>query len=316
VTAPRIRLILDNDYAGDPDGLFQLAHHLLSPSGEVRLVIGSHLGADDADWNGSPGRSAAIAAERTAEVAAAVGREDVRILAGSETALEDATTPVRSTAALAIVEEAMRDDTDLPLFVACGGGLTEVASAWLLEPAIAERLTLVWIGGLEYPDLAAPPPGAPAVEYNTAIDLAAARVVLGDSDLRLWQVPRDAYRQAMLSDAELDARVRPHGAIGGLLADSIDRVRNRLAEHGFPLGETYAYGDSPLVLLTVLQSFFEPDPSSSAFVVRPAPRVNADGTFEFGTEGRPVRVLTRLDTRLMFEDLFAKLAAHARGAAG
>jgi purine nucleosidase len=308
---PRIRLILDNDYAGDPDGLFQLAHHLLSPSGDVRLVIGSHLGADDAAWNGSPGSSAAIAAERAREIAVASGRDEVRILAGSETALPDPATPVRSAAALAIVEEAMRDDTDLPLLVACGGGLTEIASAWLLEPAIADRLTVVWIGGTEHPDLAAPPPGAPAVEYNTAIDVAAAQAVFNDSALRLWQVPRDAYRQALLSQAELDLRVRPHGAIGALLADSIETVRERMAASGMRLGETYIYGDSPLVLLTVLQAFFEPDPSSSGSVERPAPRVTDAGTYEFGGPGRPVRVFTRLDTRLMFEDLFAKLAARA-----
>lgn len=30
--APRMRVIIDNDFSGDPDGLFQLAHHLLSPS--------------------------------------------------------------------------------------------------------------------------------------------------------------------------------------------------------------------------------------------------------------------------------------------
>lgn len=308
MTAPRIRLILDNDYAGDPDGLFQLAHHLLSPSGDVRLVIGSHLRVDDADWNPFEGRSAAAAAERATEVAATLGR-DVRILAGSEGALDE--TAVRSEAALAIVEEAMRDDTELPLVVACGGGLTEIASAWLIEPAIAERLTVVWIGGDEYPDLAAPPPGVPAVEYNTAIDVAAARVVFNDSTLRLWQVPRDAYRQTLLSEAELETRVRPHGPMGALLADGIRRVRGRLQDAGLPLGETYIFGDSPLVLLTVLQAFFEPDPSSSAWVERPAPRVTADGIFDFEQGGRPVRVFTRLDTRLMFEDLFAKLALNA-----
>ena len=311
---PRIRLILDNDYAGDPDGLFQLAHHLLSPSGDVRLVIGSHLRDDDTDWNPDEGRSASVAAERAAEVAAALGREDVRILAGSESALEDPATPTRSDAALAIVEEAMRDDTDLPLIVACGGGLTEIASAWLIEPAIAERLTLVWIGGTEHPGLAVPPPGASAVEYNTAIAVPAARAVFNDSTLRLWQVPRDAYRQALLSEAELATRVRPHGAIGALLHDSIQTVRRRLADRGVPLGETYAYGDSPLVLLTVLQSLFEPDPSSSSSVERPAPRVAIDGRYDFGSDGRPIRVLTRLDTRLMFGDLFAKLELHAAGA--
>ncbi len=309
--APRIRLILDNDYAGDPDGLFQLAHHLLSPSADLRFVIGSHLGADDADWNGTPGRSAALAAERAREVVALAGREDVRILAGSETAMPSATEPVRSEAALAIVEEAMQDDTDLPLLVCCGGGLTEIASAVLIEPAIAERLTLVWIGGAEYPGLAVPPPGAPVVEYNTAIDPAAAQAVLNDSALRIWQVPRDAYRLTLLSDAELDTRVRPRGPLGALLAGTIDDVHDRMTKGGMRLGETYAYGDSPLVLLTVLQSFFEPDPSSSTSVERPAPRVADDGVFTFEGEGRPVRVFTALDNRLMFEDLFAKLAAHA-----
>jgi hypothetical protein len=39
----RFRIITDNDYAGDPDGLMQLAHHLLSPSVEIRGIISSHL---------------------------------------------------------------------------------------------------------------------------------------------------------------------------------------------------------------------------------------------------------------------------------
>ena len=37
------RIIIDNDFAGDPDGLFQLAHYLLCPSVKIPLIIGSHL---------------------------------------------------------------------------------------------------------------------------------------------------------------------------------------------------------------------------------------------------------------------------------
>ncbi len=36
---PRYRVISDNDYSGDPDGLFQLVHVLLSPSLDVRLMF-------------------------------------------------------------------------------------------------------------------------------------------------------------------------------------------------------------------------------------------------------------------------------------
>ena len=38
----RARVITDYDFRGDPDGLFQLAQQLLSPSVEVPGVIGSH----------------------------------------------------------------------------------------------------------------------------------------------------------------------------------------------------------------------------------------------------------------------------------
>jgi hypothetical protein len=44
---PRMRVIIDNDFGGDPDGLFELVHHLLSPSVDIRAIIGSHLRPGD-----------------------------------------------------------------------------------------------------------------------------------------------------------------------------------------------------------------------------------------------------------------------------
>lgn len=310
MTEPRMRVIIDNDFSGDPDGLVQLAHHVLSPSVDIRAIIGSHLRPGD------PFDPSEITAEnacrRAEEVLTALGRGGgLSVVPGSNVALADEHTAIDSPGARAIVTEAMREDTDLPLFVACGAGLTQLASAWLLEPRIAERLTAVWIGGQEHPGIAPAPPNGDPVEYNLNIDVAAARVVFNDSPIPLWQVPRDAYRQTLLSRAELETRIRPHGAIGELLFASIDGVERMAAEHGLPLGETYAYGDSPLVLLTALQSAFQPDASSSHYEMRPAPKLGADGRPDFGAGGRGIRVYTRLDVRLMFEDLFAKLAQHA-----
>jgi purine nucleosidase len=295
----RIRVISDNDYSGDPDGLWQLAHLLLSPDAEVRLVIGSHL--REGDPFDPSGTSAGNAARRAREIATACGRDDVRIVAGSNTP-----GVVRGEAVDAIVAEAMRDDPR-PLYVTCGGGLTEIASAWLAEPRIAERLTVVWIGGPEYPG-GHVPPGAMPVEYNTLIDPAAARIVFNDSDLPLWQVPRDAYRQVLVSMRELDHRVRPLGPLGALLVDALEGVRAMMREHGLDPGATYILGDNPLVLLTALQSGFEPDPCSSQSFRRPRPRVRDDGTFDFDGAGAEVRVFTRLDVPLLLGDLIAQLA--------
>jgi len=302
---PRYRVIIDNDFSGDPDDLFQLAHHVLSPSVEIPFVIGSHLAPGD---HFDP-------SDRQADNAADIARglldllgSDIPVLAGSNTGLPDPRTPIATPAAEAIVREAMREDTDLPLFVALGAGLTELASAVLLEPRIADRLTAVWIGGPEHEGLGLAFPIANRVEYNLAIDIPAAQVVFNDSGIPLWQVPRNTYRQALVSFAELDARVRPHGELGRRLAESIDSLAAMAERHGLLMGETYCLGDQPLVLLTALHSSFEADPSSSAYAVRPTPRMTAEGWYEPRADGRPMRVYTALDTRLMFEDMYLKLA--------
>jgi len=40
--ASRVRVIIDSDFMGGPDDLFQLVHHLLSPNAETRLIVSSH----------------------------------------------------------------------------------------------------------------------------------------------------------------------------------------------------------------------------------------------------------------------------------
>ena len=180
-----------------------------------------------------------------------------------------------------------------------------------MEPRIAGRLTLVWIGGPEYPDLSPPPPGADEMEYNLQIDPIAAQVVFNDSDLDIWQVPRNLYRTAIASRSELMLRLRPMGDLGAFLFGRLSHVVEMIAKYGFPIGETYILGDSPLVLLTVLQTPFQPAPASCGYVTRPRPRLTARGQYEAAPAGRPIRVYTSLDTRLLFEDLFAKLQSHA-----
>lgn len=45
--APSARLIIDNDFSGDPDDLYQIVHHLLSPSVGIRAIVASHLRPGD-----------------------------------------------------------------------------------------------------------------------------------------------------------------------------------------------------------------------------------------------------------------------------
>jgi hypothetical protein len=87
----------------------------------------------------------------------------------------------------------------------------------------------------------------------------------------------------------------------------------RLTQYKLNIGETYILGDSPLVLLTALQSSFEADPSSSEYVSKLCPTISSDGNYEPNPNGRKIRVYQRLDTNLMFNDFFAKLELFASG---
>ncbi len=303
---PRLRVIVDNDFSGDPDGLFQLAHLLLSPSVEVRAIIGSHLSAGDGfDPSGNQADNAARKATELLKLLHLAGR--VPVIAGSNTGMRTDSTPVKSPAVDFIIKEALRTDTQQPLYVLCGAGLTEIASAALTNPRVADKLTVVWIGGPEYADLALPPPRAAGIEYNLNIDVAAARAVFNRTRLPLWQVPRNAYRQALVSTALLQTRVQPRGQVGAYLWAALADLQKRLWQYHLNVGETYILGDSPLVLLTALQSSFEPDPSSSDYVLKPAPTISPQGTYQVNPNGRAIRVYQHLDVGLLFQDFFAKL---------
>ena len=131
------------------------------------------------------------------------------------------------------------------------------------------------------------------------------RVIIDNhSTLPLWQFPRDVYRQALYSLAELRLHVGQAGPIGEYLMTRLDDLLRRAKGQ---LGEAYVLGDSPLALATALQTAWESDAASCEYVTRPTPRINDRGFYEEAPQGRPIRVFTRIDSRLMLEDLVAKL---------
>lgn len=308
--AAKSRLIIDNDFSGDPDDLFQIVHHLLSPAVDIKAIIASHLRPDDPM---DPGPDTAKNAELV--LGDVFDRMDLDsknvIFRGSPVAIPDMETPIDSPAVHAIIEEAMRED-DSPLFYAAGGGLTDLASALLIKPEIAQRITLIWIGGPEHAGVAVPPPGAMPIEYNLLIDINAARVVFANPDLTIWQIPRNVYRQCLVSDVELRHRVAECGQLGQYLYDEVAYEQERVHDHGLEVCESYALGDSPLVLLTALRSTFEPDASSSFFIERPTPEITSDGAYRMVAGTRPMRIYTAVDVRLMFEDFYLKLKEFCR----
>jgi inosine-uridine nucleoside N-ribohydrolase len=298
---PRSRVVYVNDLSGDIDGLFATVHAILSPAIDLRAIVGT--GAT------MPGETARRSAELANEMLALMSRTArVKTYEGAAGKLTAADAPVRSPGTQAIIDEALRTDTSLPLFVAVGGGLTEVASALMLEPRIAERMTLVWIGG-----------GTPNVgtqEANFSIDPLAARHVYNATNVPIWQVPSDVYKTCLVSDTELQAFVAPCGAIGQWLYARIFEMSGQLGKYKLNTGETWTLGDSPLVVLTALNDwppsgrgagFAYLRTGSSRFEEMIAPRLDENGAPTAQAQGRKMRLYSSIDTRLMFGDFFAKL---------
>ncbi|MCQ2431364.1 MAG: nucleoside hydrolase [Clostridia bacterium] len=103
-----------------------------------------------------------------------MGNEEMKknVYRGSKTYLPDEKTPVDSPAARHLCELAMTYTQEKPLYVVAIGAITNVASALLMKPEIADRIVLVWLGGhdIHWPD---------TKEFNLIQDVAAARIVFG-----------------------------------------------------------------------------------------------------------------------------------------
>ncbi len=305
----KVKVLIDNDFCGDPDGLFALAQQVLSPTTEIVGIVGGHLN------NGAGFSSRKDQATESVEKANALlevmkQKGNFKVVPGAESAMTSADKPIDSEGARLIIAEAKKCTPEKPLFVTCGAALTNVASALLIDSTISKNIVIVWIGGQEYSFGAVPPPGYSAVEYNLNLCIPAGQVVFNKSDVRIWQIPRDAYRQCLYSTDEMHAYVKPCGKLGAYLSDSIDKVMETCEKLGIAMGETYILGDSPLVLLTSLQSGFEADPCSSRWQPTPCPKIDDHGQYLPNPSGRIIRVYTQLDTGLMFGDMVAKFHSH------
>lgn len=296
---PRTKLIIDNDFGGDPDGLFQLAHHLLSPSAEILGVVHSHVMPNDPNWP-THGDSVAKSIADTEAIYDLTGRS-VRNFAGlSEHQIQHDS--VISDQTLDFLVSAVESSTE-ELVYACGGPMTQLARLVRANPKNLESLRVLWIGGSEYSGKY--PPGGSSFEYNLAADPESVSIVFANPSLQLWHIPRDSYRNCVVSFAELNARLSESTPLAKHLLETISQVKIRTAANGIDIGETYCLGDSPLVLLSVLENPFEPTPGGSESQDLPRRSVGLSGEYGPEVSGR-TKVFSRLDTRLMFEDMFAK----------
>ena len=174
----RIDVVLDTDAYNEIDDQFAIAYLLRAKEKANTLAL---YAAPFHNKNSSgPADGMEKSYEEIKKVLALLG-EERPVFRGAEAYLPDEKTPVLSDAARDLAARCEDYSPERPLYVVAIGAITNVASAILLNPRVAENTVVVWLGGQGW-DCAYNP------EFNMMQDVAAARVVFG-SGVPLVQLP-------------------------------------------------------------------------------------------------------------------------------
>ena len=281
------RLVLDTDAWNEIDDQFALAHVLLAPD-RVRLEA-AYAAPFCNSRAATPGEGMRKSAAEIRRVMAALPGREVPVLDGSGRWLTGAGGPAASPAAADLIERSRAGDP--PLYVVAIGAPTNVASALLTDPGLAERIVVVWLGGnaLHW---------GSAAEFNLQQDPAASRVLL-DSGVPLVLVPCSGVADHMITTrGEIESYVRPAGKIGELLAGLYsDFVPDEP-------GRSKVIWDLAATAWVLQRDWVQTELTSS-------PVLTSELTWSRDHRRHLIRVATQVGRDQVFSDLFRRLAEQA-----
>lgn len=296
-----LRVIVDTDCFNECDDQYCVAHMLMTPRFDIKALIAAHYGTHRHT------NSEEMSYNEIVNITTLMGiRDEVNILHGAPGAMVDNKTPIDNEGSRFIIEEAMKDD-ERPLFVCVLGAITNVASALLMKPEIADRMTVIWIGGGKYPN--------GGREFNQNNDLNAGRAIF-QSGVELWQVPSNVYTTMKFSYFEMINKVYPCGELGKYLVENTMRFAEEMKKATLSFGapglskaakqtifggELWSLGDSPCVGIMMNSTMGE-------FHTEKAPcDLDDNGGYIFDGNGREIRVYDNINSRLILDDMVEKL---------
>ena len=176
-----VDVVLDTDTYNEIDDQFALSYLIKSES-ELRLKA-IYAAPFLNNRVKTPEEGMERSHQEIYNVLTLLGREDLKekVYKGSDRFLPNENTAVISEASKHLAELAMNYSEEKPLYVIAIAAITNVASALLINPEIAKRIVVVWLGGhaLDWPD---------NHEFNCRQDVAGVRVLF-DSNAAVVFVP-------------------------------------------------------------------------------------------------------------------------------
>jgi inosine-uridine nucleoside N-ribohydrolase len=284
-TPPALRrVVLDTDTYNEVDDQFALAHLLLSPDRVALEAV--HAAPFFNSRSTGPADGMEKSYEEILRVIDLVNpAARPPVFRGSRQYLPAAGTPVESDAARDLVERAMATDAG-KLHVVGIAAATNIASALLMEPRIARRIVIVWLGGHA-------PYWPHTREFNLGQDLHAARVLL-EAEAPLVLAPCHPVTSHMITTvAELEAQLAPHSELGRYLTDIVRGYA------GNPPGWSKVIWDIAATAWVINPAWLKAEEA-------PAPILNDDVTWSSASGRRTIRVVREVNRDAILADFFSR----------
>lgn len=293
VPAGVVDAVLDTDTYNEIDDQFALSYMFLTP--EKFNLKAIYAAPFFNSHSTSPKDGMERSYDEIMKLLGLLGREDYvkNVYKGSEDYLTSEAVPQESEAARHLVSLASQYSPEKPLYVVAIGAITNVASALLMDPSIAEKIVIVWLGGhsLEFHD---------NKEFNLHQDIAAARVVFG-CEAPLVQLPC----MGVVSGFATTKSELTQWLIGK------NDLSIYLAENTIREAESYAAGKPwSRVIWDVTAAAWlmnENDRFMCSRVI-PVRMPGYDGCYEQETTDKLLRYVYYIKRDALFEDLFEKLS--------
>ena len=299
LTVPKgkVDVVLDTDAYNEIDDQFALSYLLKST--EKLNTVAIHAAPFLNHRSESPKDGMEKSYDEILRLLKLLKRDDLvsTTFKGSDNYLKDENTPVYSSAAEDLVKRAKNYSPENPLYVVAIGAITNVASALLIAPEIAENIVVVWLGGHSYQH-------HDTAEFNMVQDIAAARAVF-KCNVPLVQLPCVGVVSSFaFSYIELEHYLRGKNELADFLLD-------RTLEHAEQI--CAIRGASPLVSskiiwdVTAVAWLLNDDDRFMISNICASAMPEYDKTYSFSGDNKLINYVYYIDRNALGSDLIKKI---------
>ncbi|MBQ8803924.1 MAG: nucleoside hydrolase [Tyzzerella sp.] len=286
----KVRLVIDSDAYNEIDDQYAIAYALKKQDRlQIEAIYAAPFFNDNADSVQDGMEKSYAEIKRLLHI---MKREDLteRVYKGSVDYLKDEDTPQESEAARDLAQRAMAMPEGEILYVAAIGAITNIASALLMEPAIVDKIVLIWLGGHAHY-------WKHTKEFNLIQDVAAARVVF-DSGVPMVQIPcMGVTSHLATTEPELRAHLKGKSEIGDYLYQITCDIAAR---------QEGKYWSRIIWDISTIMWLVGPQKCLSEQLVH-SPIVTYDGTYSVDTRRHFIKVISWFERDQIFEELFTVL---------